>query len=270
MVGESGRAQRTVVVTGCSSGIGAAACARLLAADVRVIGLDIREPDGGEHEFVPVDIADVASVERAAESLPDRVDALINAAGVSSGIGDPSRVVAINILGLRQLTELLVPRMAGEGYIVNASSLAAAGWREHRDMARDFLAITDREKAMQWCLDHPDDVGAGYSFSKETVVVYTASRAFDLATRGIRINATAPGVTETPILDDSIARLGAEYLDTIPKPLGRLATADEQARVMVFLAGDGASYISGQTVWVDGGYTAAVDAGEIETFGLNR
>src|SRR5699024_4459641 len=133
MVAEPGRGERTVVVTGCSSGTGAAACARLRAAGERVIGLDLRAPDRAEYEFVPVDLADAASVGEAVGNLPNHVDALINAAGVSSGIGDPLRVVAINILGLRQLTELLIPRMTSDAYIVNASSLAAAGWRKHRE-----------------------------------------------------------------------------------------------------------------------------------------
>ncbi|KAA9144446.1 SDR family oxidoreductase, partial [Microbacterium lushaniae] len=147
---------------------------------------------------------------------------------------------------------------------------AASGYREHRPAALAFLSLPDWDDAAAWCVAHPEEVGAGYSFSKEAVIAYTASRSVALAARGIRINATAPGVTLTPILDATIARLGAEYLDTIPKPLGRLATADEQARVMVFLAGEGASYITGQTIWVDGGYTAGVETGEITPFAVNR
>lgn len=265
----SGEDFRTVVVTGCSSGIGQAVAQRLKDAGNRVVGLDVKEPTI-DIAYVPVDLSVRASVDTAVRSLPDRIDALVNAAGVSSGIGDPLSVVAINILGLRALTEGVIPRMPNEAYIVNASSLAASGYREHRTTALEFLAIEQWEDCIEWCLCHPQEVGAGYSFSKEAVVCYTAARSVGLAARGIRINATAPGVTETPILDASVARLGTQYLETIPKPLGRLATADEQARVMVFLAGEGASYITGQTIWVDGGYTAGVESGEIIPFAVNR
>jgi NAD(P)-dependent dehydrogenase (short-subunit alcohol dehydrogenase family) len=77
-------------------------------------------------------------------------------------------------------------------------------------------------------------------------------------------------VTETPILDASIAALGRGYLDAIPKPLGRLATADEQARVIEFLAGSGAAYLAGQTLWVDGGYGAGIASGAYPPMAVSR
>lgn len=260
---------RTVVITGGSSGIGKATVARLRAGGDRVIVMDVRPP-GDAVDFVPVDLADEASIAAALRALPDRVDALVNAAGVSSGIGDPSKVVAINILGLRAITEGIVERMPREAYIVSTSSLAASAYREHRAPVLEFLAVGGWAAALQWCAENAEEVGAGYSFSKEAVILYTAARSTELGGRGIRINATAPGVTQTPILDATVARLGQDYLDTIPKPLGRLATAEDQARVLAFLAGPGASYITGQTIWVDGGYTAGVDAGTIVPFAVNR
>ncbi|WP_439956452.1 SDR family oxidoreductase [Nocardia nova] len=93
------------------------------------------------------------------------------------------------------------------------------------------------------------------------MVCYTAAKALEFARRGIRINCAAQGLTETPILDYSVRSLGQDYLDAIPKPLGRLATAEEQASVLCFLVGTGASYLSGQTIWVDGGYLAGVESG---------
>ncbi|WP_329240149.1 SDR family oxidoreductase [Actinoallomurus sp. NBC_01490] len=197
------------------------------------------------------------------------MDALVSAAGVSSGIGDPIKVVTINFIGLRELTERLIPRMAPGSYIVSTSSIAAAEYREHPE-ALDLAVTPGWDEALTWCERHSDALGAGYSLSKEAVIYYTKRRAVDLAGKGIRINCTAPGVTMTPIIEATVARVGQGYLDAVPKPLGRVATADEQARVLAFLAGPGASYLSGQAIWVDGGYRAGVDSGALEHLPVSR
>ena len=75
-------------------------------------GLDKRRPAFEINEFHDVDLADPESIDRAVASIGGRVDALFNVAGVSSGIGDPPLVVTINFLGLRHVTEALIPRMA--------------------------------------------------------------------------------------------------------------------------------------------------------------
>lgn len=261
---------RTVVVTGASSGIGAATARQLRSRGARVVGLDRNTPDVAGVEYVAVDLADSASIARAVEHLPDVVHGLVNAAGVSSGIGDPLTVVSINFVGTRELTEALVGRMPADSYVVCVSSLAAANHRARRDLLLELLRTNDRTDALQWCREHPDELGNGYALSKEAIVTYTAAMAVPLAHTGIRINCTAPGVTDTPILRDSVASLGQAYLDAIPKPLGRVATAEEQARVVVFLAGPGASYVAGQTIWVDGGYTAGAQTGTITTFDPSR
>lgn len=262
-------AGKTVVVTGSSSGIGRSTAQQLLERGAEVIGLD-RNPGDLDIPHIQIDLADSESIGRAADAVPARVDALVNAAGVSSGIGDPLKVVGINFVGLRELTGLIVPRMPADSYIASTSSLAAAAYRDHRDAVLELIATPDRDAALAWCSAHPDELGVGYSLSKEAVVYWTARQAVPLAARGIRINATAPGVTETPILDASIASLGTAYLDAIPKPLGRLATADEQARVLVFLVSAGASYLSGQTLWVDGGYSAGIESGDYPPMAVKR
>ena len=102
---------RRVVVTGCASGIGEQVARQLTELGAEVVGLDVRRPAVPLKEFHEVDLADPASIEAAAGSIDGRVDALFNIAGVSSGIGDPLRVVTINFLGTRQFTEALVPIM---------------------------------------------------------------------------------------------------------------------------------------------------------------
>ncbi len=96
----------------------------------------------------------------------------------------------------------------------------------------------------------------GYRLSKEAIILYGMRRVAELGARGIRINCTAPGVTETPILDQLRAAYGQRYLDSFTTPLGRVSDPEEQAAVLVFLGSRAASYITGQVVWADGGILA--------------
>ncbi|MGV9675882.1 coniferyl-alcohol dehydrogenase [Nocardia sp. NPDC003482] len=253
---------RRVVVTGCSSGIGAQVARQVRELGGEVIGLDRADPDLALDAFHRVDLTDTDSIDRAVAAIGGVVDALFNVAGVSSGIGDPLRVVAINFLGMRYCAESLWAAMGSGGTIASVSSLAAAGYLEHRDQSEGLLATTGLADGIDWCRAHPEAIAdGGYRLSKEAIIHYTMRHAVPLGARGIRINCTAPGVTETPILDQLRSAYGQDYLDTIPKPLGRVSTPAEQAAVLVFLNSRAASYITGQVVWVDGGNTAARIAG---------
>jgi NAD(P)-dependent dehydrogenase (short-subunit alcohol dehydrogenase family) len=256
---------RRAVVTGCSSGIGAHVVQQLSALGADVVGLDLRGPSFDLAEFHELDLADRASIDSAVASIGDRVDALFNVAGVSSGIGDPLRVVTINFLGLRHLTEAVTPKMPAGSSVVSVSSLAAASYREHQEEVAGLLATQTMAEGIDWCRAHPDALAdGGYRLSKEAIILYTMKNTVPLGAKGIRINCTGPGVTETPILDQLRNSYGQEYLDDIPKPLGRSAEPAEQAAVLTFLNSQAASYISGQILWVDGGNVGAAIARELD------
>lgn len=248
---------RRVVVTGCASGIGEHAARQLTELGAEVIGLDRQRPSMELAEFHEIDLADPVSIDRAAAAVGGPVDALFNVAGVSSGIGDPLLVVTINFLGTRQLIEALTPALSDGAAVVNVSSLAAAGYLENRDTTAGLLATADMAEGIAWCQAHPEALAdGGYRLSKEAVILYTMKSAAPLGKRGIRINCTGPGVTETPILDQLRSAYGQNYLDDIPKPLGRVSEPAEQAAVLMFLNSRAAAYITGQIVWVDGGNVA--------------
>jgi NAD(P)-dependent dehydrogenase (short-subunit alcohol dehydrogenase family) len=256
---------RRAVVTGCASGIGEHVVRQLTELGAHVIGLDKRRADLDINEFHEVDLADRASIDRALASVDGPVDALFNVAGVSSGIGDPPLVVTINFLGLRHVTEALIPKMGSGASIVSVSSLAAAAYREHLRAVAPLLHTATMQEGIDWCHAHPDALaGGGYQLSKEAIILYTMRSATALGARGIRINCTGPGVTETPILDQLRTAYGQGYLDAIPKPLGRVATPEEQAAALLFLNSPAASYITGQVLWVDGGNVGAAIARELE------
>jgi NAD(P)-dependent dehydrogenase (short-subunit alcohol dehydrogenase family) len=256
---------RRAVVTGCASGIGAHVVRQLTELGADVVGLDKRPPSTEVAEFHALDLTDPASIDRAVTSIGGQVDALFNIAGVSSGVGDPLLVVTINFLGLRHFTEALLANMRAGSSIVSVSSLAASGYREHQQVVGGLLNTGTMPEGIDWCRRHPDALAdGGYRLSKEAIILYTMRNTAALGANGIRINCTGPGVTETPILDQLRTAYGQDYLDDIPKPLGRVADPAEQAAVLVFLNSQAASYISGQVLWVDGGNIGAAIARELE------
>ena len=252
------------MVTGCASGIGAHVVRQLAELGADVVGLDKHPPSTDIAEFHAVDLSDPTSIDRAVASIGGNIDALFNIAGVSSGIGDPLLVVTINFLGLRLLTEAVWDKMPPGSSLVSVSSLAARGYREHQQVVGGLLNTRTMAEGIQWCHRHPDALAdGGYRLSKEAIILYTMRNTVALGARGIRINCTGPGVTETPILDQLRAAYGQDYLDDIPKPLGRVSDPAEQAAVLVFLNSRAASYISGQVIWVDGGNLGAAVAREL-------
>ncbi len=256
---------RRAVVTGCASGIGEHVARQLTEAGADVVGLDKCRPAFGLNGFHEVDLADPDSIDRAVASIDRPVDALFNVAGVSSGIGDPPLVVTINFLGPRHVTESLIDKMPAGSSIVSVSSLAAAGYRDHLRAVAPLLKTATMREGIDWCHTHPDELaGGGYQLSKEAIILYTMQSAAPLGARGIRINCTGPGVTETPILDQLRTAYGQGFLDDIPKPLGRVSGPAEQASVLLFLNSNAASYITGQVLWVDGGNVGAAIARELE------
>jgi NAD(P)-dependent dehydrogenase (short-subunit alcohol dehydrogenase family) len=256
---------RRAVVTGCASGIGAQVVRQLTQLGAHVVGLDRQPPNPEVAEFHCVDLSDAESIDRGVASVGDRVDALFNVAGVSSGIGDPLRVVTINFLGLRHLTESLVQKMPAGSSVVSVSSLAARGYRENQRVTGGLLHSATMSDGIDWCARNPDALAdGGYRLSKEAIILYTMSKTTALGRRGIRINCTGPGVTETPILEQLRSAYGQDFLDDIPKPLGRVSDPGEQAAALVFLNSQAASYISGQVLWVDGGNIGAAVARELD------
>jgi NAD(P)-dependent dehydrogenase (short-subunit alcohol dehydrogenase family) len=263
---------RRVVVTGCASGIGAALVAPLVAMGAEVIGLDVREPAADLAAdlaaFTRVDLSDPVSIDAAIAEIGGPVDRLFNVAGVSSGIRDPLRVVTINFLGTRHLTEALVPMMPSGSAIANVSSLAASRYRENAEVTLGLLATESMSEGVEWCREHPDALAdGGYRLSKEATILYGMAEVARLGAKGIRINCTAPGVTDTPILDQLRDAYGQEFLDAFRTPIGRVAGPAEQASVLLFLNGAAASYVTGQVIWVDGGTVAENVFGDLTDAG---
>jgi NAD(P)-dependent dehydrogenase (short-subunit alcohol dehydrogenase family) len=256
---------RRAVVTGCASGIGEHLARQLTELGAEVVGLDLRRPALQLKEFHEIDLSEPASIDQAVALLGGRVDALFNVAGVSSGVGDPLRVIAINFLGTRHFTESLIPLMPAGSAIASVSSLAASAYRENASVTAGLLDTATMAEGIEWCERNPQPVkdGGGYRLAKEALILYGMANVGTLGAKGIRINCTAPGVTDTPILDQLRSAYGQEFLDSFQTPLGRAADPDEQASVLAFLNSAAAKYITGQVIWVDGGSVAERVFGDI-------
>lgn len=253
---------KTIIVTGAASGIGAQTAALLQARGARVIGLDRNEPGAGFYRTIRFDQSDLASIE-AAVAACETADVLCNIAGVPPTVG-PERVLQINFLGLRAFTERAVAKLRDGGLILNVSSMAGFFWQRNQTLVDALLALETLGEAGEFCARH-DIVGAGmgptscYPLSKQAVTAWSIRNFERWADRGIRINVVSPGPVETPILKDFVATIGE-----IPKDgfLGKLrhAAPEDIARVIAMLCSDDAAWINGANIPADGGLSAFLTA----------
>jgi NAD(P)-dependent dehydrogenase (short-subunit alcohol dehydrogenase family) len=239
---------KTALITGSTSGIGAAA-AGLLArrgAAVIVTGrdavrgeavVDAITAQGGQARFVAADLADLASISALAEAVGS-VDVLVNNAGVFPGgalvdqdVESFEAAFDLNVRAPYFLTAAIAPGMIarGRGSIVNISTMAAS-------VGMAGLST--------------------YSATKAAIESLTRTWAVELGSAGIRVNTVAPGPTRTDMVMASMGEQGAGQVASTTI-LGRLASPEEIAEVIGFLASDASSYLTGATIAADAGRTAA-------------
>jgi NAD(P)-dependent dehydrogenase (short-subunit alcohol dehydrogenase family) len=245
-------ADKTIVVTGCCSGIGAdfTKLARLRGA--RVFGIDRNDPTLTLDGFAKVDLGDPAAIDAAMAQLPQRVDALANIAGVP-GTAPADVVARVNYLGLRHLTGRVLERMPAGGSVVNISSILGAEWPARLELHRSLAATAGFAEGQAWLRDHPVPQATCYQYFKEALIVWTLTQAHALfMTRGVRMNCVAPGPVFTPILGDFVTMLGQERVQKDAALMKRPAFTDEVAPVVAFLCEDASRWVSGINLPVDG------------------
>ncbi len=244
----SSLAGKLALVTGASRGIGAAIARDLAAAGGRVVvnyrerrdaaeavAADIRAA-GGFAEVLGFDVADGDAVDAAIRDVAARlgnVDILVNNAGVSADglilrTSDEAwdRVLDVNLKGVFNCTKAVSRAMmrARSGRIVNISSVVG------------FMGNTGQST---------------YAAAKAGVIGFTKAAARELASRDITVNAVAPGLIATDMLEGMQAAARDMVLALVP--LGRFGTPEEVAAAVTFLAGPGGAYITGQVIHVNGG-----------------
>jgi NAD(P)-dependent dehydrogenase (short-subunit alcohol dehydrogenase family) len=246
---------KVALVTGAASGIGRATAltfaregAKLVVADMNEDGgqqtVHMITENGGESTFVQVDVSNATEVEamisKAVETY-GRLDCAHNNAGIASG-GQRAftadypeekwhQVIAINLTGVWLCMKYEIPQMLqqGGGAIVNTASIAG------------LIGLP---------------YASAYVASKHGVVGLTKTAALEYAKQGIRVNCVCPGYIETPMTEPG--RNDPERMAHMlaSEPIGRLGKPEEIAETVVWLCSDAASFITGHTMAVDGGYVA--------------
>lgn len=246
---------KVAIVTGASSGIGracalafAARGASVVVADVNVEGSEetvhmIREAEG-DATFVRCDVSkpeDVEAMVEATVATFGRLDYACNNAGIE-GTSAPTaeypidswnRVIGVNLTGVWLCVRYEIPQMlkSGGGAIVNiASILGQVGFAN----------------------------AVAYTSAKHGVVGLTKVAAMEYATQGIRVNAVCPAFIYTPMLERAGMTKGSAMYDAVSAmhPMKRMGTPEEIAEAVVWLCSDGASFVTGESLLVDGGYVA--------------
>jgi NAD(P)-dependent dehydrogenase (short-subunit alcohol dehydrogenase family) len=254
---------RRVLVTGAASGMGEATARLVAGRGAEVLAVDVREPSAPVAEYLATDLRDEMSIDETLRAISEPLDAVFSCAGLAQ-TSPPLDVMTVNFIGARHLLEGLVPKLRPGSAIACIASVAGFRWPQHQVDLAALTAIGGFDDARRWCDEHADIVGDGYSFSKMATVWYVMWRAVQLAPLGIRCNAVSPGPVETPMMPEFEAAMGAGWMEAFPKPLGRLARAEEQAEALAFCNSPGASYLTGANLSVDGGITAAWLTGQAE------
>lgn len=254
---------KRVVISGCFSGMGEATATLLLKQGAEVHGLDYKPSTLNLASFTQVDLRDPSAIDAAVAKIGGKVDALFNCAGLPQ-TSPALDVMKVNYAGTRRMTEQVLPLMSAGAAIVSISSNGGLGWSRRLPVLMQLLKITDYADIVKWCQDNTDTVREGYAFSKEALIVWTMMTSSHLIKRGIRINCTMPGPTQTPMMAHFEAASAASVLEAAAQPINRRSTPQEQAGALVFLNSDEATYINGVALPVDGGFLGGVATGQID------
>jgi NAD(P)-dependent dehydrogenase (short-subunit alcohol dehydrogenase family) len=252
--------RRNIVVVGAGSGIGAAVAAHFHEHGDYVLAVDIKPNETPASDHRQCDLRDAASIRALLHQIGSGWDMLAHVAGIP-GTAPVADVLKVNYLGMRLMTEGMLPLLRQGGSVVAVASTAALGWDQRIDTLAGLLDATDAAAVEEWQAGQDPNYPV-YSTSKQAVILYSKRVAGPAwAKYGVRINTVSPGPVETPILADFEQTMGKEVLDMCRATVGRHATVDDVVPVIAFLGSSEARWINGQDIHVDAGFISSMTAG---------
>ncbi len=248
---------RTTVITGAASGIGAAIRTRLENNGERVIGIDLRGTE------IAADLSThdgrQSAIKAIRDEADDGLDGLVLCAGLGSHLEDLALIISVNYFGTVELLDGLLPDLAGRPA---AAALAIASNSAQYAPFADYEFVSamledNEEKARE--LVASQNGFLAYGGSKYALCCAVRRRAERWGAEGVRLNAIAPGATQTPMLQATIDHpIYSKGLASLKVPLGRNADPEDIASVMVFLQSREAAFVHGSIIYVDGGNDATM------------
>lgn len=253
---------KLVVITGVSSGMGAATAAKLVEVGAKVIGGDIATIEAQGIDGRHLDLSDAASINKFVNSLEDEsIDAVFHCAGLPQTF-EAEKVITVNFVGARYFLESMLDKMAEGSAITTVASLVIA-WPQHVANLMPVINTETFDAGVAWAQENGagNDVAAvqgdSYMFSKEALTCWCTMMAPRWVQRGVRLNVLGPGPTATPMMAEFEKAVG-EQMAALPLPIGRQSTAEEQANLMLMINHPAASFLVGATIYADGGMSAAL------------
>ena len=233
---------KVILITGASSGIGESCVMKLLEFEAKIAGFDINpsKTTNKKYKHYVVDVRDENGISKAVDDAEEgfkKIDALVNCAGIFTNskpfyemsMQEWDKVISTNLTGTFLCSKYVAKNMMKNkrGKIVNISCIRSKIFRPNM---------------------------AEYAASKGGVVALTSAMALDLAPHNIQVNSVAPGFTFTGMTEKAFSNPEARINSEKIIPFGKIATPDDIADVVLFLLSESSNYITGETIFVDGGF----------------
>lgn len=239
--------------------MGAETADMLRAEGHSIIVIDRNPSPHKDVDFVQMDLMDPESIDNAVSQLPEGIDVLVNAAGVSGASGVEAALV-VNFIGLRAFSDALASKLSESSVVLTVASTVGYEWRSRIEGVKALMSVTDAKQAVSAAQEFLPEGREGfeaYNLAKSAAVVWSsmASRTYG---PGVRTITVSPGPNETPLLKDFYDSIGDDALDRLKDFTGRHGTPTDIARVIRFMISDDAEWISGVDIVVDGGAEGAL------------